>query len=137
MPLSSTEKQHPIAWDEVLPIAGCGPGPHLHALAEFAAVFDSLFDGTQFPTAPYLGASGSLQASFDERHDTGALIVFYRVFWGDDRCWVVAALCEAAFARPVLMAMTAFGLACGPGAADVTAAIGSVTFKAVLRSVDL
>ena len=137
MPLSSTEKQHPEAWDEALAIAGYGPGPHLGALAAFSAVFDSLFDGTQFPTAPYLGASGSLQALFDEQHDTGSLTVFYRVFWGNDTCGVVPALCEADFARPVLMAMTAFGLPGGQGAADVTAAVANAIFRAELRSVDL
>lgn len=137
MPLSGTDKQHPDAWDEAMEIASHRPGLHLGALAEFSAVFDSLYDGTQFPTAPHLGASGSLHGSFDEQYSTGSLTVFYRVFWGVGTCGVVAALCEADFARPVLMAMTAFALPGGQGEVDVTSAVMRAIGRAVARSVDL
>lgn len=137
MPLSSTDKQHPEAWNEALWLAGLKPGAPCCALAEFSAVFDSLYDGTQFPATPYIGASGSVQGSFDEQHKAGSLIVFYRVFWERDTCGLVAALCEADFSRPVLMAMTAFGLPGGQGETNETAAVTSAIQKAIARSVDL
>ncbi|ENO74990.1 hypothetical protein B447_20558 [Thauera sp. 27] len=137
MKLASTDLHHPRARREALAIARLGPGPHLLALSQFAAVFDSLCDGVQFPNAPYLGASYGIESVFDEQHRAGAVTVFYRVFWGSEACGLVAALCQADFGRPVFMAMTGFGLPGAAGHGDKTRAVDAALRLARARSVDL
>lgn len=137
MPIHPQANEHPAAWQECLAIVGSGSLEHVHAMSAFSVTFDSLFDGPGMPG--WVAASARLEDFCFHVPGTSNPRYFVEPFWGSTSTdeGVMAAFCEAATGRPVLMSVVPFK---GPGPADpaneIVARVAALR-NARARAVDL
>lgn len=116
MPLRADEQQHPQAFRECMEIADdvrrFNSLEHGHALSSLGAAFDSLFSG---PGKSWAGARARLGDFCSHVPGTSNPRFFLEPFYGNGNEGVVAAFCETAAGRPVLLSVVAF---IGPGPSD-------------------
>lgn len=116
MPLNANDQHHPEALQECLEIADAVRNfnsiEHGHALSSLGAAFDSLFSG---PGMSWLGARATLGDLCSHVPGTSNPKLFLEPFYGNGNEGVVAAFCETATGRPVLLSVVAFS---GPKPTD-------------------
>lgn len=112
MPIPTTAREHPDVWTDLMAISAVSL-EHTIALTKLAVVADSLFDGPGVPlwvgaTTRLIDVCARIPGQVDPTY-------YSEPFWGIGDRGVVAAFCETAIGRPVLMALVPFN---GPGPSD-------------------
>ncbi len=147
MSLSTSAEVHPDVDEQLdrldgdlglLPSAADVLG-YTQAVGLLTVTFESLFDGPNVASPPYVGATNALSAPpLVEHRWSGPHRIFHSTFWSSSGSeGIVAAFCEVGYAvppgRPVLMAFSAFPL----WTPDESQAIGFATDRAERLSQDL
>jgi hypothetical protein len=135
MKIHPSANEHPVARQECLAVAASQSLEHVHAMSAFSVAFDSLFDG---PTAPdWLGASARLTDFCFHVPGTANPGFYVEPFWGSGDEGVMAAFCETASGRPVLLALVPFRGPAPSDPADEIAAKVLALRRAKARAVDV
>lgn len=114
--MSTSDPQHPLAFDEGVAIGKAGSYAHVNALSKLARLFEALFDGPRAKGDPaWVGASLEVDDFCSRVPGTKDPAIYAEPFWGPGNEGVTASFCVTAAGRPVLMSLVAFA---GPRASD-------------------